>query len=101
MAGGILSLFLMLPAAVTSSDRLQRNLGKSWRKIHLLTVPALIFAVAHTMLLGSHYLGDLQLSTDSKFRALLVFLLCVAILLMRTSWFGKIIGQTNYIPPKT
>ena len=102
MAGGILSLFLMLPAAVTSSDRLQRYLGKSWRKIHLLTVPALIFAVAHTMLLGSHYLGDLQLSTDSKFRALLVFLLCVAILLMRTSWFGKIFGQPkNYIPPKT
>jgi len=62
MVGGISSLFLMFPAAVTSSDHWQKKLGQHWRKIHLLSIPALIFAVSHTVLLGSHYLGELQLS---------------------------------------
>ena len=101
MAGGILSLFLMLPAAVTSSDRLQKKLAKRWRKIHLLTVPALILAVGHTVLLGSHYLGDLQLSLDSKLRAIAVLVLVALILLARSTWFWKIIGHQNaHVPPK-
>ncbi len=101
MAGGILSLFLMLPAAFTSSDRLQKKLAKRWRKIHLLTVPALILAVGHTVLLGSHYLGDLQLSLDSKIRAIAVILLGALILLIRSTWFWKIIGHQNiYVPPR-
>ena len=37
ITGGILCLFLMLPAAVTSSDRAVKNLGRRWHKIHLLT----------------------------------------------------------------
>ena len=82
---GIIGLLLMLPAAATSSDRLQERLGKRWRKIHLLTVPALIFAVGHTVMLGSHYLGDLDLSLDGKLRAVLVLLTCVAILVARWS----------------
>ncbi len=101
MAGGILSLFLMLPATVTSSDRLQKNLDKRWRKIHLLTVPALIFAVGHTVLLGSHYLGDLQLSSDNKLRVILVLSLFALVLLGRSSFFWRIIGQKKfYVPPK-
>lgn len=101
MAGGILSLFLMLPATVTSSDRLQRNLGQRWRKIHLLTVPGLIFAVGHTILLGSHYLGALQLSLDHKIRGVIVLVLGVSVLLVRSPLFWKIIGhQKSYIPPK-
>ncbi|MEM9507461.1 MAG: sulfite exporter TauE/SafE family protein [Cyanobacteria bacterium P01_E01_bin.35] len=100
MAGGILSLFLMLPAALTSSDRLQKSLGQRWRKIHLLTVPALIFAVGHTVLLGSRYLGDLQPNFDSKLRVGIVLLLTVTILVVRSSLFWKIIGQTKfYMPP--
>ncbi|MDJ0573226.1 MAG: sulfite exporter TauE/SafE family protein [Pleurocapsa sp. MO_192.B19] len=100
MAGGILALFLMFPAAITSSDRFQKNLGKRWRKIHLLTVPALIFALGHTVLLGSHYLGDLQLSFDSKLRVVVVILLGILILLVRSSWFWAILGR-KYVPPKT
>lgn len=99
--GGVIGLFLMLPAAMTSSDRLQKSLGKRWRKIHLLTVPALVFAVGHTVMLGSHYLGDLELSFDSKLRAVLVLLACVIILLVRWSLFWKILGrQDSFIPPK-
>ena len=85
MVGGILGLFLMLPAALTSSDRFQKKLGRRWRKIHLLTVPALIFVVAHTVLLGSHYLGELQLSSNSKLRVGIVLFLGLLVLLAR-SW---------------
>ena len=83
IGGGILSLFLMFPAAITSSDRAVKNLGSRWRKIHLLTVPALIFAVSHVVLSGSNYLGDLQLSLNSKLRTGLVVLLGVVVLLVR------------------
>ena len=101
MAGGILSLFLMLPAAATSSDRLQKSLGKRWRKIHLLTVPALIGAVGHTVLLGSHYLGDLESGFDSKLRAIVVLILFFVICLARSSWLWKIFGREQlYVPPK-
>jgi len=91
----------MLPATVTSSDRLQQNLGQRWRKIHLLTVPALIFAIGHTVLLGSHYLGDLQLGLDNKLRAVLVLFLGALVLGLRSSFFCKIIGyKKSYVPPK-
>lgn len=100
IAGGILSLFLMLPAALTSSDRLQRSLGQRWRKIHLLTVPALIFAVGHTVLLGSNYLGDLQLSLESKLRVGVILLLTLVTFMLRTPWCWKLIGQSkSYTPP--
>lgn len=101
VAAGVLSLFLMLPAAITSSDHWQKKLSQRWRKIHLLTVPALIFAIAHTVLLGSHYLGDLQLSLDSKLRVVIVILLSIAILLVRSPLFWTILGRKNdYVPPK-
>lgn len=83
MVGGILSLFLMLPAAFTSSDRLQQTLGQRWRKIHLLTVPAMILAVAHTVLLGSNYLGDFQLNLDNKLRVVVVLVFGSLVLLAR------------------
>jgi uncharacterized protein len=93
MVLGILSLFLMLPAAVTSSDRLQQKLGQRWRKIHLLTLPGMILAVGHTVLLGSHYLGDMQMSLDSKLRVAAVVILGSLILLFRSPWLWKIIGR--------
>ncbi len=101
MAGGILSLFFMLPATVTSRDLLQKSLGDRWRKIHLLTVPALIFALGHTVLLGSHYLGALQLSLDNKVRTIIVIALGALVLLVRSPFFWKVIRhQRFYVPPK-
>ena len=99
MAGGFLSLFLMFPAAITSSDRLQKNLGKRWRKIHLLTVPAFLFAIGHTILLGSHYLGDFQLSFDSKLRVAIIILVSSLILILRSPLLAKVLGKW-YVPPK-
>ena len=101
IAGGILSMFLMLPAVITSNDRLQKKLGKSWRKIHLLTVPALILAIAHTVFIGSHYLGDLQLSFDSRLRTIVVVLVGVAVLLVRLPLFWAVIGRKqSFVPPR-
>ena len=98
---GVISLMLMLPAAITSSDRLQQKLGKRWRKIHLLSVPAFVLVIGHTVLLGSHYLGDLQLSADSKIRVAIVICLSIAVLLLRLSWFWKIIGcRKSYVSAK-
>ena len=87
---GIISLFLLFPAALTSSDRAVKTLGTRWRKIHLLTVPALIFAVSHAILSGSHYLGDLQLTLNSKIRVGLIILLGVGVLVARSLHTFKI-----------
>ena len=54
---GIVALLLMLPAALTSFDWAQKALGNRWRKLHLLSVPALLLAAGHTILVGSHYWG--------------------------------------------
>lgn len=85
IAHGILALLLMLPAAVTSSDRLQQRLGKYWRKIHLLTVPSLILAVVHTVLSGSHYLGNLQLTRSNQLRAVIIIVLGILVLVARSA----------------
>ena len=87
---GILSLFLLIPAALTSSDHLQKSLGQRWRKIHLLSVPALICAVTHVILSGSHYLGDLELTLDSKIRVGVVLFFGLLVLLMRSCSTHKI-----------
>ena len=54
---GFFALVMMTPAAITSFDRLQSYLGKRWRQIHLLSVPAVILSAIHAVLIGSHYLG--------------------------------------------
>jgi uncharacterized protein len=60
---GAIALLLITPAAFTSFDRVANQLGKYWRYLHLLSVPALILAVVHTILIGSHYLGGLVWTT--------------------------------------
>lgn len=88
MRAGILALLLLLPAAVTSFDGAQKALGKWWRQIHLLSVPALILAIIHTVLLGSHYLGALQLTIQNRWRVVIVILLGIIILVLRSGLFS-------------
>ncbi len=84
---GIVALLLMIPAAVTSSDRLQQFLGKYWRKIHLLTVPALILALTHAILSGSHYLGELQSTPSDRLRTIAIAISGILVLLARSRYF--------------
>lgn len=80
---GVLALLLMTPAAVTSSDRWQTVLGKSWRKIHLLSIPAFLFAAIHTIFLGSHYLGELNLTWQNQLSAIAITLISLVVLALR------------------
>ncbi len=83
MATGAISLVLITPAALTSFDFLQKSLGKLWRQIHLLSVPALLLATIHTVLIGSHYLGSLQLTWENKLTVLLLSVITLGVLLLR------------------
>jgi uncharacterized protein len=63
MIAGAVALGCLLLPAITSFDGAVRWLGsRNWRRIHLLSVPALILACVHTAIVGSHYLGNLELT---------------------------------------
>ena len=95
------ALVLMSPAAFTSFDRWQQALGKRWRHIHLLSVPALAGATLHTVLIGSHYLGELELTAANHLRAVTISLLALLVLLVRSRFFWTVLGQTkHFIPPR-
>ncbi|MEE3715656.1 sulfite exporter TauE/SafE family protein [Tumidithrix elongata RA019] len=80
---GAIALLCMAPAAFTSFDRMALKLGKYWRYLHLLTVPALILAVIHTLLIGSHYLGSLEWTGTNITLSILCGSVALLILLLR------------------
>jgi uncharacterized protein len=62
LALGLAALLGLMPGAMTSFDRAQVRLGPSWRLLHQWTaVPALILAVGHVVLVGSHYWAQIPL----------------------------------------
>ena len=44
---GFIAWMLMLPLALTSTRRLQRSLGRNWRRLHRLVYPAAVLACLH------------------------------------------------------
>lgn len=44
---GMVAFVLMIPLAATSNNLSVRNLGRRWRKLHLLAYPAAILGVVH------------------------------------------------------
>ncbi len=100
MVAGMLSLLLMLPAAVTSVDRIQHHLGKLWRQIHLLSVPAFLLCAVHATLIGSHYLGGFEWTAVSQLRALLLGIIALGVLLVRSRLFWSILSlEKFYVSP--
>ncbi|MDD1416392.1 sulfite exporter TauE/SafE family protein, partial [Dolichospermum sp. ST_con] len=100
MSAGAVALVLMIPAACTSFDFLQKSLGKRWRQIHLLTVPALLLSAIHTVMIGSHYLGALRLSWQNQLAAVLVGIITVSVLLVRSRYFWLYLHlEKFYVPP--
>ncbi|PSB27365.1 sulfite exporter TauE/SafE family protein [Stenomitos frigidus] len=87
---GIIAIGLMTPVALTSFDWMVKTLGQYWRYIHLLSVPALILCVAHTVIIGSHYLGATQWTTANKVLSGCVVAATVGVLCMRPSWLWSI-----------
>ena len=89
---GLLAISLMTPVALTSFDWMVKVLGRHWRHIHLLSVPALILCVAHTVLVGSHYLGTTEWTTANKVLSGCLLVATAAILLIRLPWFWSLPG---------
>ena len=100
MVAGMLSLLLMIPAAVTSCDRLQHHLGKLWRQIHLLSVPAFLLCALHAALIGSHYLGGFEWTAVNQLRALLLGIIALGVLFVRSRLFWSILSlEKFYVSP--
>lgn len=101
MGLGIAALLLMTPAALTSFDRLQKVLGRRWRQIHLLSVPALILGVIHTVLIGSHYFGGLQWTWGNLLRTALLGVMTLGVLLVRSRFCWSLLSlEKSYAPPR-
>jgi sulfite exporter TauE/SafE len=100
MGAGALGLVFMTPAALTSFDRIQRYLGKRWRQIHLLGVPAVLLSTIHAVLIGSHYLGGLEWAWETKLRVVLLGGVTLGVLLVRLRQFWSILSLKEfYVPP--
>lgn len=95
MWAGIVALGLMTPAALTSFDRLQNYLGKRWRQIHLLTVPAFVLCAVHVVLIGSHYLGGLQWTWENKLAAAVLGVMTLGVLLVRSRWIWSFFWKAS------
>lgn len=122
---GVVALALMLPAACTSFDWMMIALGHYWRQIHLLSIPALLLGVIHTIWLGSNYLGEftgsetdwlsiplpspddrtisLKLEGFSThwLHAILLIGLTILVLLLRLRCFWSLFSlEKYYVPPR-
>lgn len=100
MTAGAVALALITPAAVTSFESLQKSLGKRWRQIHLLSVPALVLTAIHAVVIGSHYLGSLKLTWENQLATVLMGIVIVGVLLVRSRWFWSTLAiEKFYVPP--
>ncbi|MFN4814263.1 MAG: sulfite exporter TauE/SafE family protein [Pseudanabaena sp.] len=86
---GAIAIALMTPAALTSSDWMVKRLGRYWRYLHLLSVPALLLASVHSIAIGSNYLGAMTLTPRNWILTILWGLITIGTLLIRTWKFRK------------
>jgi hypothetical protein len=89
---GLAALLLLLPAACTSFDNLAKRLGKYWRYIHLLSIPALIFGILHIVLIN----GFVPRSWLDNLMLYATITLAFLVLLIRQRWFWNLLGLENY-----
>jgi uncharacterized protein len=84
-----IAIALMTPAVLTSSDWMVNKLGKSWRYLHLLSVPVLVLASIHTIAIGSNYLGAMAWAPKNWILTILCGAISVGTLLIRSWRFRK------------
>lgn len=80
---GLIAFLLLTPVALTSFDKAQKTLGKYWRQIHLLSLPALILAVIHAVLIGTHYLGGIDDTWINQLMVVSLALMTLGVLILR------------------
>lgn len=83
IGAGAIAFLLLVPAAFTSFDWMQHYLGKRWRAIHLLSVPALLLATIHIILIGPHYLGSIESTWINQLMVTLLGLTILGVLILR------------------
>ena len=88
---GLVAFLLLVPAAFTSRDKIQKSLGKYWRQIHLLSIPALLLAVIHAVLIGTHYLGGIGETWINQFLVVILGLMTLGVLILR--WQNPLISR--------
>ncbi len=99
VAGGV-ALLGMMPAVVTSFDLAQKALGSLWRSTHLLTVPALLLAAVHCILVGSQFLGAAQMNAWNWAGVAGLGAIVLLVLLLRCRWFWSMFAlERLYVPP--
>jgi len=97
---GAVSLGCLIPLALTSTNGMRKQLGIYWRRLHLLTIPAFLLAVLHSVIIGSHYLGNLERTSAQLFRVGLLGIGVLLVLLLRTRWFWHLLSHPQlYVPP--
>lgn len=97
---GVVSLTLMLPLALTSFDTAVKYLGKWWRRLHLLSLPAFVLCGVHVVAVGSHYLGSLEWSLANQLRAVFLGVIILIVLVVRSSNFWSLFSLDKYyVPP--
>ncbi|MEG3919602.1 sulfite exporter TauE/SafE family protein [Microcoleus sp. T3_A4] len=100
MMAGMLSLLLMLPAAVTSCDCIQNFLGQLWRMLHLLSVPAFLLCAIHAALIGSHYLGGFEWKLHNQLLTGVLAVVVVLVMFVRSRLFWSVLSLENfYVSP--
>ncbi|MBW4442340.1 MAG: sulfite exporter TauE/SafE family protein [Plectolyngbya sp. WJT66-NPBG17] len=101
MWSGISAFGLMIPAAFTSFDQAVSKLGTAWRKIHLISIPALILAAIHTSLSGSNYLGEISVDFNNRLRVGFLIFLVIGVLLVRSRFFWSLFSfEKLYVESK-
>lgn len=98
---GIGGLVLMTPLMLTSFDWAQKKMGQQWRKLHLLAIPALMLVVAHCLLVGSNYLGRVQLTWVNGLMISTLGLAVLAVGGARSPLAWRLLSLEKwYVPPK-
>ena len=96
---GIVALSLLLPLLVTSWDGMQRWLGDRWRVLHLLSIPAFLLAVVHTILLGSDFLGALEWTWVNGVASAVLAAIAIGVLLIRQPWIWSLCSLEKFYAP--
>ena len=100
IVSGVAALMLMTPLALTSFDWAQKQLGHGWRNLHLLSIPALVFAAGHSILIGSRYLGSGQMGWSHHGQMILLVSGVIGVFLVRSRWVWSLLSlERFYVPP--
>ncbi len=100
VAGG-LGLMLMTPLALTSTDWAQQQLGRAWRSLHRLSLPAWVLCGGHAILVGPSYGGSLEWSGWRLVSTILLTLVLGGVLAVRSRTLWACFGLAHrYTPPR-